>query len=301
MIGVLRELTERIAESSQDSFPEKSSWFGKKSTRGDTFWKALETNFTKFVAGDEATEDAIPTGNGKKQTDASDPRFGMIASETSLSRMTSLPNLRAQATTPVQSAMLQDNFRAPETYSRYNATTSESRYTPAARHDQVVPAQEHDHGRPGTRPSSRYATPERINGGFSSYGPQVHNILQSAVPTAPEVIEATPPEEPEPSKGEEPIGNQGKETEESEKPTKENEKKGNLSLFSLQFLAPTEKAGSGWFGGWFKRSSAEPAEGKPGKPIKAKLGEESSFVYDNELKRWVNKKVYLTKDKSHRT
>jgi hypothetical protein len=30
--------------------------------------------------------------------------------------------------------------------------------------------------------------------------------------------------------------------------------------------------------------------GTPGKPIKAKLGEESSFYYDAELKRWVNKK-----------
>lgn len=29
---------------------------------------------------------------------------------------------------------------------------------------------------------------------------------------------------------------------------------------------------------------------QPGKPIRAKLGEASSFVYDPELKRWVNKK-----------
>jgi hypothetical protein len=30
---------------------------------------------------------------------------------------------------------------------------------------------------------------------------------------------------------------------------------------------------------------------QPNKPIKAKLGEASSFVYDPELKRWVNKKA----------
>ncbi|KAI1391454.1 Sec23-binding domain of Sec16-domain-containing protein [Hypoxylon trugodes] len=42
----------------------------------------------------------------------------------------------------------------------------------------------------------------------------------------------------------------------------------------------------GWFGGGAKKEAAEPAN----KPIKAKLGEASSFVYDPDLKRWVNKK-----------
>ncbi|KAI9688295.1 MAG: Protein transport protein Sec16B [Bogoriella megaspora] len=41
----------------------------------------------------------------------------------------------------------------------------------------------------------------------------------------------------------------------------------------------------GWFTGWFKKDPNAP----PG-PIKAKLGEESSFVYDPDLKRWVDKK-----------
>ncbi|KAI1108503.1 Sec23-binding domain of Sec16-domain-containing protein [Nemania sp. NC0429] len=55
--------------------------------------------------------------------------------------------------------------------------------------------------------------------------------------------------------------------------------------------AAEEKAGkkSGWgFGGWFS-GKKEPTE-LPNKPIKAKLGEASSFVYDPDLKRWVNKK-----------
>ncbi|KAI0531935.1 Sec23-binding domain of Sec16-domain-containing protein [Xylaria digitata] len=47
---------------------------------------------------------------------------------------------------------------------------------------------------------------------------------------------------------------------------------------------------SGWgFGGWFGGGKKDPAE-LPNKPIKAKLGEASSFVYDPDLKRWVNKK-----------
>ncbi|KAK5630863.1 hypothetical protein RRF57_006578 [Xylaria bambusicola] len=47
---------------------------------------------------------------------------------------------------------------------------------------------------------------------------------------------------------------------------------------------------SGWgLGSWFGGGKKEAAE-IPNKPIKAKLGEASSFVYDPELKRWVNKK-----------
>ncbi|OAA36298.1 COPII coat assembly protein sec-16 [Metarhizium rileyi] len=50
----------------------------------------------------------------------------------------------------------------------------------------------------------------------------------------------------------------------------------------------------GWgFGGWFgggKKAEGTIGEAQPGKPIKAKLGEQSSFVYDPELKRWINKK-----------
>ncbi|KAF3077395.1 COPII coat assembly protein SEC16 [Trichoderma lentiforme] len=49
---------------------------------------------------------------------------------------------------------------------------------------------------------------------------------------------------------------------------------------------------SSWFGGSKKEagSPGEASSSSPGKPIKAKLGEASSFVYDPELKRWVNKK-----------
>jgi hypothetical protein len=53
--------------------------------------------------------------------------------------------------------------------------------------------------------------------------------------------------------------------------------------------APKKSWGlGGWFGGGKKESADMGAQ--PNKPIKAKLGEASSFVYDPELKRWVNKK-----------
>ncbi|KAH4063333.1 COPII coat assembly protein SEC16 [Parastagonospora nodorum] len=46
-----------------------------------------------------------------------------------------------------------------------------------------------------------------------------------------------------------------------------------------------KKAGGGWLSGWFKKDP----NAAPG-PIKAKLGEESSFYYDPDLGKWVNKK-----------
>ncbi|KAJ0269299.1 hypothetical protein COL922a_014763, partial [Colletotrichum nupharicola] len=49
-------------------------------------------------------------------------------------------------------------------------------------------------------------------------------------------------------------------------------------------------AKGGWFSfGWMKGGNKE-ENNLAGKPIRAKLGEESSFYYDKDLKKWVNKK-----------
>jgi hypothetical protein len=55
--------------------------------------------------------------------------------------------------------------------------------------------------------------------------------------------------------------------------------------------APAKKGWGlgGWFGGAKKEAAPEVAVSN--KPIKAKLGEASSFYYDPDLKRWVNKKA----------
>ncbi|EPS28582.1 hypothetical protein PDE_03528 [Penicillium oxalicum 114-2] len=50
-----------------------------------------------------------------------------------------------------------------------------------------------------------------------------------------------------------------------------------------------QSAKKGWFGGWFGGAKKE-ADHTGGGPIRAKLGEESSFYYDKDLKKWVNKK-----------
>ncbi|KAJ6134113.1 hypothetical protein N7523_000435 [Penicillium sp. IBT 18751x] len=60
-----------------------------------------------------------------------------------------------------------------------------------------------------------------------------------------------------------------------------------LTRFSAKKDAQQQK--KGWFGGWFGGSKKE-AEHTGGGPIRAKLGEENSFYYDKELKKWVNKK-----------
>ncbi|KAI1103253.1 Sec23-binding domain of Sec16-domain-containing protein [Jackrogersella minutella] len=55
--------------------------------------------------------------------------------------------------------------------------------------------------------------------------------------------------------------------------------------------AEAKAAKKGWgFGGWFGGGSKKEPADLANKPIKAKLGEASSFVYDPDLKRWVNKK-----------
>ncbi|TGO90233.1 hypothetical protein BPOR_0073g00080 [Botrytis porri] len=55
--------------------------------------------------------------------------------------------------------------------------------------------------------------------------------------------------------------------------------------------APQKKGwGLGWFGGGKKDAASSDATPEK-KAVRAKLGEESSFVYDPDLKRWINKKA----------
>ncbi len=56
---------------------------------------------------------------------------------------------------------------------------------------------------------------------------------------------------------------------------------------------PELKASASWFGRlWGRSASTDPAaQAAQAKAKKAHLGEETSFVYDKDLKRWVNKKV----------
>lgn len=69
----------------------------------------------------------------------------------------------------------------------------------------------------------------------------------------------------------------------------------NMSLEANKVIekraAEAKAAKKGWgFGGWFGGGAKKESLDQANKPIKAKLGEASSFVYDPDLKRWVNKK-----------
>jgi hypothetical protein len=69
----------------------------------------------------------------------------------------------------------------------------------------------------------------------------------------------------------------------------------SLILMLTHATAKKDQQGpkKGWFGGWFggaKKEAEQSGSGGGGGPIRAKLGEDSSFYYDKDLKKWVNKK-----------
>lgn len=78
------------------------------------------------------------------------------------------------------------------------------------------------------------------------------------------------------------LGNSKKDAAQEEKRKKEEAEK--------RAEAEANKKG-GWFS-WLRKPGAGEDPNKP-KPVRAKLGEESSFYFDENLKRWVNKKAPL--------
>jgi hypothetical protein len=61
--------------------------------------------------------------------------------------------------------------------------------------------------------------------------------------------------------------------------------------YAIPDIKPAQAASTSsgsWLGRFWKRAEST----TPG-PVKASLGEETSFYYDKELKRWVNKKVIV--------
>jgi hypothetical protein len=182
MITILRDLSERIAEYSQSSFTEGKSWFGKKTSRGENFWKALETKLSKFVTGDEIGEDMESVGATKKPVEIQDTRFGRIASDTNLNRMASLPNLRAPAT-PIYAGASSDTMHASTARSKYAPPATESRYTPAFR--APVQSVEFELGTPVRETPSDVAAFETKEGIYSPFVP----LAQPALVATPEPYE----------------------------------------------------------------------------------------------------------------
>ncbi|RYP22134.1 hypothetical protein DL765_001893 [Monosporascus sp. GIB2] len=86
-----------------------------------------------------------------------------------------------------------------------------------------------------------------------------------------------------------PVTKQSSEKSKAEKDRENEEMFRKVAEEEAKRAAEAKTAKKGWgFSGWFGGGKKE--EQPSNKPIKAKLGEQSSFVYDPELKRWVNKK-----------
>ena len=159
-----------------------------------------------------------------------------IASDTSLNRMASLPNLRAQATTPVYGQFPQDATRVLGTHLKYTTATPESRYTPGARYEQV-PIQhihEYDVERSENAPGSGFATPDMGYSPFvpapvpapgRSYSPYTPPVSAPAAASDPPMETSEVPEEQEDmnSRREEDTKEAGKSTKDKDK-DKETEK-----------------------------------------------------------------------------
>ncbi|KAI1469719.1 Sec23-binding domain of Sec16-domain-containing protein [Daldinia caldariorum] len=140
--------------------------------------------------------------------------------------------------------------------------------------------------------------PESQSGGYEPPSYQPSSFEPPSYEPGPAGDEGDSPSEPKPKKksffddDEDDIPAlkpQGKSKEEIDRENAEMVRK--IAEEEEKRAAEAKSAKKGWgFGGWFgggsKKESLEPAN----KPIRAKLGEASSFVYDPELKRWVNKK-----------
>ncbi|KAI0380781.1 Sec23-binding domain of Sec16-domain-containing protein [Hypomontagnella monticulosa] len=146
---------------------------------------------------------------------------------------------------------------------------------------------------------SSYEPPATQSEGFSGgYEPPSFQPSSFEPPSyEPGPADGDSPKELKPKKsffdddGDDIPGLNSKEKSKAEKDRENEEMVRRVAEEEAKRAAEAKAAKKGWgFGGWFGGGGKkEPAE-LPNKPIKAKLGEASSFVYDPELKRWVNKK-----------
>lgn len=66
---------------------------------------------------------------------------------------------------------------------------------------------------------------------------------------------------------------------------------GLLTYITAKRAEAAKSQKKGWFGGLFGGGGAKKEQAEAPKAVKANLGEASSFVYDPDAKRWVNKKA----------
>lgn len=315
LFNTLEELTSRLSQSPKDP---TTGWLSKLSQ--DNISGSMWGAFSKFVAGgdDESTSSGLTRDSGLDVGP-----FSKVGPSPGVSRSQSSADLYGtyNGYSPTMS-------KTPQGPSQYNPMGGS--YAPSNAYSPYAPRGSMEQGRPANayQPSTGYnpydspmpsATSSTFNKQPGSAAPSPY-MPQSAgfdnkhtfdsparstfEPTTPQ-IGYEPPSQP--SYGyDEPTMNKpttnDEEDEDKPKPKKksfmdddDDDAEFIAKAAALKKEAEEKKkkeeekeaqaksgAKSGWFGGWFaKKDQAN----------KAKLGEESSFVYDPELKRWVNKKV----------
>ncbi|KKY21100.1 putative copii coat assembly protein sec16 [Diplodia seriata] len=290
LVQELDELIKRLSEAPKDS----SSWKPTIGKVGSSFL----SGFNKFIAGED--DDAESTGPGGADTSP----FAKVSGDT--------PTVsRSPSTVDIYGTY--SGGSAP--YAPSGSVAGSRPYTPTTSGFQSLGATVND-GKPTNSyepPTSNFGPPlnshEPPSTAASSYEPPTNSYEPpSYQPYEPEPEAAEEKEEEKPKKKSFMDDDDDDELERRAAALKAQQKAEADRIADEAFRKAAEadaakpagpkKTGS-WLGGWFKRGEnggggmgGGDAQGGGGnKPIRAKLGEENSFYYDPDLKKWVNKKA----------
>lgn len=302
-----------------------SGWISRKLSRPrlDKMW--VTSSFNKFVSGDDGIEEAQEESRPLSRP-ASANNFGRPSSAQGPMRQTRTPGADMQWHGPSGSSQhanlsVNQNF-APMTPAAGPATSypgtpqSTPGYTPGpadyqpygnspqpdsqAQMHPVVP--NYGSNQNFAPAGSQYVQAQPYAPANAQYAPQAqqqfaptHNQYAPQKPQAyapqgnaqytPQQSQFAPANAYVPQKPLASVAEPEKEgsTEPESKPEAKKQQKGDKKKESKK---GDDGDKSGWFGGWF---GGKKKEDKDGKAWKAKLGEESTFYFDEKLKKWVNK------------
>ncbi|KAG6356685.1 hypothetical protein INS49_014559 [Diaporthe citri] len=261
--ATVEDLRQRIAQSPHKE--ASGSWISKPSMNkvSDSMW----SRFNKFVAGDE---NETPGQGSPKLGDDSGP-FGRIAGGTpTISRPASASNATGM-----------EMFGSPNGLVAVRACTARNKQCVTLRPGSSGGYEPPSYQPQGFEPPPYLPNPEPDNDnaeGTDESKPKKKSFMDDDDDDFPSMRSMTP--------GEKSKAEKDKENEEMFRKVAEEEAK----RAEAEKAAKSKKGWglTSWFGGG-GGSKKDSLENSPNKPIRAKLGEKSSFVYDPEQKRWVNK------------
>ncbi|KAF7363490.1 Protein transport protein sec16 [Mycena sanguinolenta] len=311
LLDQLKSLSDRIVGLDHSD----KSGFWKSTPSLDTIGRFLEGRFTKLVTGD--ADPATPTEDHSKLSDAAAAgpfsQYSTISSTTTSTSPSPQPSLYNLNSQPLRSgsAMGQQSLKPQPPIDRASSAMDHVRRRPSPPPPRIASAnastttfaQAYNNYSPNPyspnmatpRPTSETtpmaATFVQVDSGISSSSEGFISLMDNASYSVAPVAK---------DKG----GRQSSTAEDVEededlgfgnsKPAPKKEKEETSSAPAAEAApqrpdakpAPAASSSGSWLGRWWRRSDT-PASG----PVKANLGEETSFYYDKELKRWVNKKA----------